>query len=426
MPLFQDISTPDFDRIREVLHRLAANPPQVLLLEGGTEPQRLAAARYWAACVNCQQPGGEGGPCLICPTCMQIDAGEHLDVLAYDGRISNADDEAHPGPIRALNMDNIRELKQKLRDAPHGQGRRVVLLMGVEQNRSNAANALLKALEEPSPSSCFVLLAAQREQLLPTLVSRSLCLTLPWPDSLSRDPALQPWEEALALFITSGRGLFERTGARNALDARLAGQILLACQKSMSRVMSGNDDALCPLDTALALLPREKRVQCCFWFNEAQEALGFPPACWRPWPPACTSPAWGTDLFPLRFLRLSRSAPWRHGRLQLPRPPVMTDIRVLCGARDAMSAFWGGRGSTRGKEALLSRQPKGPPSPSSTHLPACMSCHAKSRRPQGDSGFFNSAERPFPRKNYFQRLLYLTERPSVRSTSRLTRASISS
>ena len=58
------------------------------------------------------------------------------------------------------------ELKQKLRDAPHGQGRRVVLLMGVEQNRSNAANALLKALEEPSPSSCFVLLAAQREQLL--------------------------------------------------------------------------------------------------------------------------------------------------------------------------------------------------------------------------------------------------------------------
>ena len=115
MPLFQDISTPDFDRIREVLHRLAANPPQVLLLEGGTEPQRLAAARDWAACVNCQQPGGEGGPCLICPTCMQIDAGEHLDVLAYDGRISNADDEAHPGPIRALNMDNIRELKQKLR-----------------------------------------------------------------------------------------------------------------------------------------------------------------------------------------------------------------------------------------------------------------------------------------------------------------------
>ena len=72
MPLFQDISTPDFDRIREVLHRLAANPPQVLLLEGGTEPQRLAAARYWAACVNCPQPGGEGGPCLVCPTCMQV------------------------------------------------------------------------------------------------------------------------------------------------------------------------------------------------------------------------------------------------------------------------------------------------------------------------------------------------------------------
>ena len=275
MPLFQDISTPDFDRIRAILHRLAGSPPQVLLLEGGTEVQRLAAARYWAACVNCPRPGDDGAPCGICPTCLQIDAGEHLDVLAYDGRISNADDEAHPGPIRALNMENIRGLKQKLRDAPHGQGRRVVLLMGVEQNRSNAANALLKALEEPSPSSCFVLLAAQREQLLPTLVSRSLGLTLPWPDSLSRDPALQPWEEALAQFITTGRGLFERTSARNALDAPLAGQVLLACQKAMSRVMSGNDDARCPLDTAFALLPRHTRVQCCLWLSEAQDALGF-------------------------------------------------------------------------------------------------------------------------------------------------------
>ncbi len=50
----------------------------------------------------------------------------------------------------------------------------------------------------------------------------------------------------------------------------------------------------------------------------------------------------------------------------------------------------------------------------------------KAAVPQGDSGFFNSAGPSFPRENYFQRLLYLTERPSVRSTSRLTRASISS
>ena len=67
MPLFQDISTPDFDRIREVLHRLSANPPQVLLLEGGTGPQRLAAARYWAACVNCPQPGSGAGPASSAP-----------------------------------------------------------------------------------------------------------------------------------------------------------------------------------------------------------------------------------------------------------------------------------------------------------------------------------------------------------------------
>ena len=274
-PLLQAIAAPAFDRLKEVLNRLGTAPPQVLLLEGGSEAQRRDMALYWATRINCPQASATGSPCLACPCCLQTATGEHLDLAAYDGRISNREDEENPGPVRAFNMERVRELKSRLRDAPHGNGRRVVLLMGLSLTRDEAANALLKALEEPSPSSCFVLLAAQREQLLPTLVSRSLCLTLPWPDSLSRDPALQPWEEALALFITSGRGLFERTGARNALDARLAGQILLACQKSMSRVMSGNDDALCPLDTALALLPREKRVQCCFWFNEAQEALGF-------------------------------------------------------------------------------------------------------------------------------------------------------
>ena len=206
--LFPELDGAELGRMRERLQRLGEQPPQVLLLEGGSEAQRLALAHWWACRLKCPAPSA---PCCACPVCRQVASGEHLDILAYDGRISNKDDEENPGLVRAFNMDRVRELKSRLRDAPHGPGYRVVLLAGLTLSRDEAANALLKSLEEPLPSTRFVLLCAQREQLLPTLVSRSLCLTLPWPDSSARDPELQPWEEALGEFLRSGRGLFERS-----------------------------------------------------------------------------------------------------------------------------------------------------------------------------------------------------------------------
>lgn len=270
--LFPDIAGPTFDRLRDRLQRLGEQPPQVLLLEGGTEAQRLALARWWACRLKCpEQPA----PCGRCPVCRQVACGEHLDMLSYDGRISNREDEENPGVVRAFNMERIRELKSRLRDAPHGPGCRVVTLAGLTLNRDEAANALLKSLEEPSPSTRFILLAAQREQLLPTLVSRSFCLTLPWPDSTGRSPDLQPWEDALGEFLCTGRGLFERSSARNALDAGLAAAILLACQKALGRVLAGRGEVDSPLDMALSALSAPARALCGQWLAEAQEALTF-------------------------------------------------------------------------------------------------------------------------------------------------------
>ncbi|MBO4301135.1 MAG: DNA polymerase III subunit delta', partial [Desulfovibrio sp.] len=123
MDLLPAIAGPTLAGIRQLLDRLGAEPPQVLLLEGGSEEERLDAARYWACRVNC--PQAAPSPCLQCATCRQIAAGEYVDWSAYDGRISNRDDEKNPGLVRAFNMDNVRELKARLRDSPHGTGRRV-------------------------------------------------------------------------------------------------------------------------------------------------------------------------------------------------------------------------------------------------------------------------------------------------------------
>ena len=264
-----------FARLKAVLDNLGAAPPQVLLLEGGSEAQRMDTARYWAMRINCPTAGTTGTPCLSCPSCQQIAVGEHLDLAAYDGRISNREDEENPGPVRAFNMERVRELKVRLRDAPHGQGRRVVLLMGLSLTRDEASNALLKALEEPSNTTVFVLLAPQREQLLPTLVSRSFCLTLPWPDCHADDPEMQPWEDALAQFLVQGQGFFDKVAGKGAIDASGATRLLLCCQKAMSRILSGRHNPARPLDAALVLLHGKGRAAACQWFAEAQEALNY-------------------------------------------------------------------------------------------------------------------------------------------------------
>ena len=253
-PLLQAIAAPAFDRLKEVLNRLGAAPPQVLLLEGGSEAQRRDMALYWATRINCPQASATGSPCLACPCCLQTATGEHLDLAAYDGRISNREDEENPGPVRAFNMERVRELKSRLRDAPHGSGRRVVVLAGLSLTRDEAANALLKALEEPSATTVFVLLAPQRETLLPTLVSRSFILTLAWPrrdapvirlprlpepaeeagkkkkdaepERLDEDQARREWSAELIRFLQTGQGWFGRTSQKGAVDRRLGGRVL--------------------------------------------------------------------------------------------------------------------------------------------------------------------------------------------------------
>ena len=289
--LLPAIAGEDFGRLRGVLAHLAPTPPQTLLLEGGSEAARQELARYWACACNCPQAlaaaarGEAATPCLACPVCAQIAAGEHLDVLAFDGRIGNREDEENPGPVMAFNMRRARELKSRLRDAPHGPGRRVVLLMGLSPARDEAANALLKALEEPSEHTVFVLLAPQREQLLPTLVSRSFCLTLPWSQEGTPAPGLAEWEGTLAEFLRTGRGFLDKAAARGGLDAAQAADLLLSCQKALIRVLAGDASTAPPgpLADALAPLlgvrgkagPEERAALCGRWLDEAQEMLRY-------------------------------------------------------------------------------------------------------------------------------------------------------
>ena len=222
------------ERVRAALNKLASDPPQVLILEGGSVAERFSVALWHAARLNC--PEGQP-PCLHCPACLQIGANLFHDLYVLDGR---------EGSIKIETQS-----------------------LGVE-----AANALLKSLEEPRPGVCFLLLAPQRERLLPTLVSRGWVVTLAWPEAgTPSTPELFQWEEALAEFMASGQGWLDKTSGKGAVDAALARRIVLSVQKAQAALHAGRDGG--PLGRRLAILPEAGHLHVNDLLAQCQESLDY-------------------------------------------------------------------------------------------------------------------------------------------------------
>lgn len=218
-------------RVRDYLDRLAVDPPQVLILEGGAADERSALAVYWALALNCPQKS----PCLQCLACVQIIDRKHRDLFYFDGA------------AESIKIGEIRELRGALGEPPRGAGRRVVVLAEAQFLTNEAANALLKSLEEPNPWTRFIMFAPQRERLLPTLVSRGWVLTLGWPAAarqVSADPEenarIDGWLESLAGFLASGKGWMERTVEKGAVDKKLANSVILRCQQELVDALTGH------------------------------------------------------------------------------------------------------------------------------------------------------------------------------------------
>ena len=161
-----------------------------------------------------------------------------------------------------------------LGEAPRGDGKRVVILAEAQSLGVEAANALLKSLEEPRPGVCFLLLAPQRERLLPTLVSRGWVVTLAWPEAgTPSTPELFQWEEALAEFMASGQGWLDKTSGKGAVDAALARRIVLSVQKAQAALHAGRDGG--PLGRRLAILPEAGHLHVNDLLAQCQESLDY-------------------------------------------------------------------------------------------------------------------------------------------------------
>lgn len=161
--------------------------PHSLLLHGRKGIGKLDFAYALAQALLCREPAADGSACGQCPACNWFAQGSHPDLWVIDPERdteAGEDEDAKPAEKKAgssIKVEAIRELADFVNLSSHQSGLRVVLIHPAEAMNVQAANALLKTLEEPTPGTLFLLVTHQLQHLLPTIRSRCRKLALPSP-----------------------------------------------------------------------------------------------------------------------------------------------------------------------------------------------------------------------------------------------------
>ena len=140
------------------------------LLAGPTHVGKMTLAIKLAQALNCE---AEEKPCLECTACKKIQAGKHADVITVGLAQNESDAEA-----KVIGIDQIKEIQHAASLPPFEGRHKVFIIDGAELMSTEAANCLLKTLEEPEARVTFVLLTTNDRLLLPTVVSRCQRLEL--------------------------------------------------------------------------------------------------------------------------------------------------------------------------------------------------------------------------------------------------------
>lgn len=166
------------DAAREALAR-RATWPHGLLLAGQRGIGKRALAMHFARALLCESPRADGAACGACASCGYAVAGQHPDLRVLE--LVEVDEEGEAKALTEIKIDVVRDLTRwALLTSHRGMGK-VGIVDPAEGLNLAAANALLKTLEEPPPSTFFILVSHQPGQVAPTLRSRCLRLAAPRP-----------------------------------------------------------------------------------------------------------------------------------------------------------------------------------------------------------------------------------------------------
>ncbi len=155
------------DKAKQLISRslVAARIPHAYLFRGPDGVGKRLFARGVAAAINCRKRSGPAA-CGTCISCLKFRSNSHPDFFVV-------------GPLKgAIKIEQIRNLSQELSYPPFESETRIVVLEDVHTMRREAANSLLKTLEEPPANNVLILTAESSQEILATLVSR--CQVVPF------------------------------------------------------------------------------------------------------------------------------------------------------------------------------------------------------------------------------------------------------
>jgi DNA polymerase-3 subunit delta' len=193
------------------------------LFTGPPGSGRSVAARDFAAALLCPN-GGDG----TCPSCHQVHTGTHADLLLV-----------RPEGL-SYGVKQTRDLVLRAAGAPAGGRWQVVLFEDADRCTEQAANALLKAIEEPAPRTVWLLCAPSAEDLVPTIRSRCRVVTLVVPSSaavakvLTERDGIDPAKALAAARAAQGHVGRARRLARDPEAARRRAEVLAVPVRTVS------------------------------------------------------------------------------------------------------------------------------------------------------------------------------------------------
>src|SRR5579864_6926078 len=196
------------------------------LFTGPPGSGRSVAARSFAAALLCPVGG-----CGTCASCHQVFVGTHPDLMLV-----------RPDGL-SYGVKQTRNLVLRAAGAPAGGRWQVVLFEDADRCTEQAANALLKAIEEPAPRTVWLLCAPSAEDLVPTIRSRCRLVSLVVPASSAVASVLVArdgisWDVALAAARAS-QGHVGRA-RRLALDSSAASRRAEVLRVPVSAVSLGS------------------------------------------------------------------------------------------------------------------------------------------------------------------------------------------
>ncbi|MFV0477493.1 MAG: DNA polymerase III subunit delta' [Parahaliea sp.] len=219
--------------------REQARLPHALLLAGvgGIGKTRLALAL--ARLLLCHKPNA-GLNCGQCAACQYSSKGSHGDFYWLQPQVDS----------RVIKIDQVRALIEFANQTAGFGARKVLVIAPADAMNTNAANALLKSLEEPPANTHLILVCQQLSSLPATIRSRCQLLRLPLPDTSQSlnwlDSVTGKREQSRELLqLAQGRPLLARQ-----LYTHSGVETLQAVQRSFSTVLTGE----LTLSQALALL----------------------------------------------------------------------------------------------------------------------------------------------------------------------------